>query len=139
VKSAKQEELILAAKQARELAYAPYSHFRVGAALLGINGEIYTGCNVENASYCLTICAERVAVFKGVSQGCTDFQALALVTDSEIPASPCGACRQVLAEFSPGLSVLMSNLKGKVVHTTLEKLLPDSFSLIKTEEEKINE
>jgi cytidine deaminase len=131
------DELIAAAKRVRANAYAPYSHFQVGAALLGSDGRIYTGCNVENASYGLSVCAERTAVFQAVSQGLTSFQALALVADSEEPVSPCGACRQVLAEFSPEMPVLMVNLKGKIVRSTVEKLLPSSFTFQKGEEEKI--
>jgi len=121
------KELYTAAKKAREYAYAPYSHFLVGAALLSTEGQIFTGCNVENASYGLTICAERTAVFKAVSQGCTSFRALLLVTDCETPASPCGACRQVLAEFSLELEVYLCNLEGKMVHTNVDKLLPYTF------------
>ncbi|MDD2211559.1 MAG: cytidine deaminase [Clostridia bacterium] len=131
------DELIAAAKRVRANAYAPYSHFQVGAALLGSDGRIYTGCNVENASYGLSVCAERTAVFQAVSQGLTSFQALALVADSEEPVSPCGACRQILAEFSPEMPVLMVNLKGKIVRSTVEKLLPSSFTFKKCEEEKI--
>jgi cytidine deaminase len=131
------DELIAAAKRVRANAYAPYSHFQVGAALLGSDGRIYTGCNVENASYGLSVCAERTAVFQAVSQGLTSFQALALVADSEEPVSPCGACRQILAEFSPEMPVLMVNLKGKIVRSTVEKLLPSSFTFQKGEEEKI--
>ncbi|MDD4145783.1 MAG: cytidine deaminase [Clostridia bacterium] len=131
------DELIAAAKRVRANAYAPYSHFQVGAALLGSDGRIYTGCNVENASYGLSVCAERTAVFQAVSQGLTSFQALALVADSEEPVSPCGACRQILAEFSPEMPVLMVNLKGKIVRSTVEKLLPSSFTFKKCEEEKV--
>jgi cytidine deaminase len=122
-------ELIEAAKQVRQNAYASYSCFQVGAALLGSDGRIYTGCNVENASYGLSVCAERVAVFKAVSEGITSFQALVLVADQENLVSPCGACRQVLAEFSLEMPVFMVNLKGKTVQTSVEKLLPDSFVL----------
>ena len=135
VKSEFFKELFSAAKQAREYAYAPYSHFSVGAALLSSEGQIYTGCNVENASYGLSVCAERAAVFKAVSQGCSSFRALVLVTDGETPASPCGACRQVLAEFSPEIEVFMCNLEGKMVHTTVEKLLPYTFVFKKNGEE----
>lgn len=131
------QELYAAAKKVREYAYAPYSHFSVGAAILSSEGEIFTGCNVENASYGLSVCAERVAVFKAVSQGCSSFRALVLVTDGETPASPCGACRQVLAEFSPELEVFMCNLKGKIVHTTVEKLLPYTFRFKKAGEEYV--
>ncbi|MGI6588815.1 MAG: cytidine deaminase [Peptococcia bacterium] len=132
-------ELIEAAKQVRGNAYAPYSRFQVGAALLGSDGQIYTGCNVENVSYGLSICAERVAVFKAVSEGITSFQTLVLVADQEEPISPCGACRQILAEFSLEMPVFMVNLKGKIVQTSIAKLLPDSFVLKNLQEEKFNE
>lgn len=125
------EKLIAAAKKAREYAYAPYSQFAVGAAILGNDGEIYTGCNVENASYGLSICAERAAIFKAVSHGCLSFLAIAVVADGEEPVSPCGACRQVLAEFASDMVVVMSNLQGKMAYTTVEKLLPNTFVLKK--------
>ncbi|HHY06654.1 MAG TPA: cytidine deaminase [Clostridia bacterium] len=132
-------ELMEAAKQVRKNAYAPYSCFLVGAALRGSDGQIYTGCNVENVSYGLSICAERVAVFKAVSAGVTSFQALVLVTDQEELVSPCGACRQVLAEFSLEMPVFMVNFQEKIVQTTVEKLLPASFVFRKSREEKFNE
>ncbi|MDD2432145.1 MAG: cytidine deaminase [Clostridia bacterium] len=132
-------ELIKAAKQVRKNAYAPYSCFQVGAALRGSNGQIYTGCNVENASYGLSVCAERVAVFKAVSEGVTSFQALVLVMDQKELVSPCGACRQVLAEFSLKMPVFMVNLREKIVQTSVEKLLPASFVFKKSREEKVNE
>lgn len=122
------QELIQAALKVREHAYAPYSGFKVGAAILAENGEIYTGCNVENASYGLTVCAERVAVNKAISAGVRDFQGIAIVTDVRKPASPCGACRQVLAEFSPQMPVYLANLQGKVCKLSLEELLPDAFT-----------
>ncbi len=122
------QELIQAALKVREHAYAPYSGFKVGAAILAKNGEIYTGCNVENASYGLTVCAERVAVNKAISDGVRDFQGIAIVTDARKPASPCGACRQVLAEFSPQMPVYLANIQGKVCKLSLEELLPDAFT-----------
>lgn len=122
------QELIQAALKVREHAYAPYSGFKVGAAILAEDGEIYTGCNVENASYGLTVCAERVAVNKAISAGVRDFQGIAIVTDVRKPASPCGACRQVLAEFSPQMPVYLANLQGKVCKLSLEELLPDAFT-----------
>lgn len=124
----KYDKLIEAASEVRANAYTPYSHFKVGAALLGDNGEIYRGCNVENSSYGLSICAERTAVFKGVCAGVTQFEALAVVTDLDNPASPCGACRQVLAEFSPEMIVIMANTKGKAVTSSVKELLPLAFS-----------
>jgi cytidine deaminase len=119
--------LLSIAAEARERAYAPYSHFRVGAAIACRDGTVFSGCNVENASYGLTVCAERVAVFTAVSNGASDFDAIALVTDTDEPVAPCGACRQVLAEFNPAIMVVMGTVKGKVRKTSLEELLPDPF------------
>jgi cytidine deaminase len=123
------QKLIQAAREAREGAYAPYSGFKVGAALLTKKGTIFTGCNVENASYGLSICAERTAVFKAVCAGETDFVALALFTGLEEPSSPCGACRQVLAEFSPGVKVIMVGKNDRVREASLGELLPLTFQL----------
>ena len=120
------ETLINAAIQARARAYAPYSHFAVGAALLTRSGEIITGCNVENASYGLTICAERSAVFSALGQGHRAFEVIAISLEGA--SSPCGACRQVLAEFAPNLRVLMTDPTGtQIRETTLDKLLPERF------------
>jgi cytidine deaminase len=126
------EELIDLAKQARKKAYAPYSHYKVGAALLGRSGKIYTGCNVENASYGHTVCAERTAVVKAVSEGEREFEAVAVVTKNG--GSPCGACRQVLSEFSPELIIYIADKNGEYRTTTLKKLLPDSFTPAHLEE-----
>ncbi len=123
------EELIKSAAGAKSRAYAPYSNFRVGAALLASTGKIYTGCNVENASYGLTCCAERVALFKAVSEGEREFKALALVSDSEEYCAPCGACRQVMAEFGLQMPVYMGNSKGLYRVKTVSELLPFNFSL----------
>ncbi len=121
------EQLIKAAGEAREQAYAPYSRYAVGAALLTTTGKVYTGANVENASYGHAMCAERVAVFHAVADGEQDFQALAVVTENG--ASPCGACRQVLREFDVGtLVVIMADERGHARQATLADLLPDSFS-----------
>jgi cytidine deaminase len=120
------EELIDLAKQVRKQAYAPYSHYKVGAALLGKSGKVYTGCNVENASYGHTVCAERTAVLKAVSEGEREFEAVAVVTKNG--GSPCGACRQVLSEFAPALIVYIADKNGEFRTTTLKKLLPDSFT-----------
>lgn len=120
------EELVHRAIAARERAYAPYSGYAVGAALLGRSGRVYTGCNVENAVYPLSVCAERSAVFEAVCQKERDFVAIAVATENE--ASPCGACRQVLREFGEDIVVLIADLAGDYRETTVADLLPDSFS-----------
>lgn len=121
-----QEALLQAAVAAAGQAYAPYSRFAVGAALLTTSGEIFCGCNVENASYGLTICAERVAVFRAVAEGARHFQALALSVPGA--GSPCGACRQVLHEFAPDLEILLGDEKGRLHHKlSLPELLPAAF------------
>ncbi len=122
------DELFAAALGARERAWAPYSRFRVGAALATAGGRIVTGCNVENASYGLTICAERVALAKAVSEGERDVRVLALVTDAAEPLFPCGACRQFLAELAPGLVVHAFTTSREHAERTLASLLPESFS-----------
>ena len=123
------EQLLAQSKIARENAYVPYSKFPVGAALLAEDGTVFHGCNVENASYGLTNCAERTAIFKAVSQGVKKFKAIAIVADTEGPCAPCGACRQVIAEFCKGdMPVYLTNLKGDVLETTVEKLLPGAFT-----------
>lgn len=120
------QTLIKAAVEARTKAYAPYSNYLVGSALLTSEGSIIQGSNIENSSYGLTCCAERVAVFKAVSEGITDFVAVAVVTKDG--GFPCGACRQVLNEFNPNLIVLIGDEKGRLVReTTLSALLPDAF------------
>ena len=118
------QPLLDAARLAREQAYAPYSRFAVGAALRTKSGRIFTGCNVENLSFGLTICAERSAVFSAVAGGERDFTALAVVADSRQPVTPCGACRQVLAEFAPALPVCSANLQGAVFESSIAELLP---------------
>jgi len=120
------ESVIAQAKAARENAYAPYSGYRVGAALLGRSGRIYTGCNVENAVYPLCTCAERVAVVKAVSEGERQFVALAVVTENG--GAPCGSCRQTLREFGEDIVVLIADATGAYRETTVGQLLPDSFS-----------
>ena len=122
------QELLNAALSARERAYAPYSKFLVGAAVLAKSGKIYTGCNIENASYGLTVCAERNALFSAVGAGEREFTALCVVGDTEAPISPCGACRQVMAEFKVP-RIILANLLGDVKEYTLEELLPYGFSL----------
>lgn len=121
------EKLIKAAEAARERAYSPYSHFRVGAAILTTEGRYYTGCNIENASYGLTCCAERVALFKAVSNGERDFEAIAVTAGTEDFCTPCGACRQALAEFGAQIKVFMTNKKGEYLLRTVAELLPETF------------
>jgi cytidine deaminase len=117
-------ELITTAIDVASRAYAPYSRFHVGAALVAADGRVFTGCNVENISFGLTICAERNAVFAAVAAGCRTFDKIIIVADTEEPASPCGACRQVLAEFNPDLEIVLSNFHGKTAHFRLSELLP---------------
>ena len=120
------EDLIAKAMEARRKAYAPYSHFAVGAALLTKSGRVYTACNVENASYGLSICAERAAVFKAVSEGERDFEAIAVVTVNGV--TPCGACRQVLIEFGEDIQVIVAGEGGEYRVFTLQELLPEAFT-----------
>lgn len=123
------EELIVEAKKARELAYVPYSTFKVGAALLTKDGKVYHGCNIENAAYSATNCAERTALFKAYSDGDKEFTALAVVADTERPVPPCGVCRQVIAELCPSdLKVYLTNLKGDIKELTVAELLPGAFT-----------
>ena len=120
------QKLINRAIVARETSYSPYSHFGVGAALLCDDDTVYEGCNIENASYGLTNCAERTAIFKAVSEGHKRFKALAVVADTEGPCAPCGACRQVISEF--GIPrIIMANLRGDYTVVDLEGLLPFRF------------
>lgn len=125
--SDKIQQLVQQALDVREKAYAPYSEFPVGAVLLGKSGQVYTGCNVENISFGLTICAERMAIFKAISEGEREFEAIAIVADMEEPVPPCGACRQVLAEFSPNMTVIMANLKDETKSMILSDLFPEPF------------
>jgi cytidine deaminase len=119
------QQLIHLAHSARERAYAPYSHYQVGAALLTQSGQVFTGCNVENAVYPLCTCAERTAVVKAVSEGQREFVAIAIATRNG--GSPCGSCRQVLREFAPHLRVLLTDEAGNIREFTLDQLLPESF------------
>jgi cytidine deaminase len=119
--------LIAAAKQARENAHAKFSNFKVGAALRAASGKIFGGCNVENATYGLTVCAERVAIFKAISEGERQFDAIAVVTDTDALTPPCGACRQLIWEFCGDVPVAMANLKGKVEVLRMRELFPKPF------------
>jgi cytidine deaminase len=121
------QALIDAARAARERAHAPYSHFKVGAALRAKSGRIFTGCNVENATFGLTVCAERVAVWKAISEGERGFDSVAVVTESDMLTPPCGACRQILWEFCGDAEIILANLKGQVEVYRLSVLFPKPF------------
>lgn len=121
------EELVKVASLARQRAYAPYSKYKVGAAIRTARNKVHVGANVENASYGLTVCAERSAVFAAVNAGDTRLDAIAIVVDADRLPSPCGACRQVLAEFAPGMRVILATTAGQRKATTLADLLPEPF------------
>ena len=126
---ATRQRLVAAALAARGNAYVPYSKYRVGAALMNREGRIFSGCNIENASYGLSNCAERTALFKAVSEGEREFIGLAVAVDGKKPASPCGACRQVLREFlGDKVDIILVNEDGEGKDTTIAKLLPDAFT-----------
>ncbi|WP_430735765.1 cytidine deaminase [Metabacillus halosaccharovorans] len=123
------EQLIDEAKAAREMAYTPYSKFKVGAALLTQDGKVYKGCNIENAAYSMCNCAERTAIFKAFSEGDKVYSALAVVADTDRPVPPCGACRQVISELCPkDMKVILTNLHGDITELTVQELLPGAFS-----------
>src|SRR6266567_811193 len=121
------DALAAAALQARRFAHAPFSHFAVGAALEDDAGRIHTGCNVENATYGLTVCAERVAVFKAISEGARKFRRIAIAADTDMLTPPCGACRQILWEFCGYIELILTNLKGKTERHSLSHLFPRPF------------
>ena len=121
------DALISAARTARAHAHAPYSNFRVGAAVRAKSGRIFTGCNVENSTYGLTLCAERVAIFKAISEGERGFSAIAVVADTDALTPPCGACRQILWEFCGDAEVILANLKGRVEVHRMSALFPKPF------------
>lgn len=121
--------LLKIAEEARQRAYAPYSKFRVGAAVQTETGEIFSGCNIENASYGLTVCAERVAVWKAASEGFSKFTVMVIVTEGSSPVPPCGACCQVLAEFNPEMKIISATLDGKQMTWKLSELFPHPFLL----------
>jgi cytidine deaminase len=122
-------KLVETAKKVREHAYAPYSDYKVGAAVLAASGKIYRGCNIENSSYGMTLCAERVALSSAVANGERKLVAIAIVTDDDPPATPCGACRQVLSEFRKDLIIIAANLSGQQVRFKLSDLIPHPFEL----------
>lgn len=124
-----EKQLMKEALKARELAYVPYSKFQVGAALLSKDGTVYHGCNIENASYGMTNCAERTALFKAYSDGVTQFTSLVVVADTDRPVPPCGACRQVISELCDDeMEVILTNLKGDIQRIQVKDLLPEAFS-----------
>jgi cytidine deaminase len=124
-----ESQLISEALKARERAYVPYSNFKVGAALLAADGQIFHGCNIENAAFSVTNCAERTALFKAYSEGVTKYAALVVVADTDGPVAPCGACRQVISELCDAdMEVLLTNLNGDILRTTVAELLPGAFS-----------
>ncbi|NBJ71476.1 MULTISPECIES: cytidine deaminase [Clostridia] len=130
------QALIQAAKTIREKAYVPYSNFQVGAALQTVSGTIYTGCNIENAAYPVTCCAERVAIFQAIAKGEREFTEMAVVADTNRPVPPCGSCRQVMSEFfSSDMPIYLTNLKHDVKTITMEELLPFSFQPADLEQE----
>jgi len=121
------ESLIETAKRAREQAVAPFSNFQVGAAVKTADGKVYTGCNVESASYGLTVCAERVAIWKALSEGERQFTDMAVVADTETLTPPCGTCRQIIWEFARGARIVFANLEGKSEEFHIADLLPRAF------------
>jgi cytidine deaminase len=123
------DALVSAALQARENAFAPYSKFKVGAALEDAEGRIHTGCNVENATYGLTVCAERVAVLKAISEGVRGFRRVAIAADTETLTPPCGACRQILWEFCGDIEIVLSNLRGRTETCYLKDIFPKPFDV----------
>lgn len=126
-KTRNSSKLIRAAREARENARAEYSRFRVGAAIEAEDGRIFTGANVESSSYGLSMCAERVALFKALSEGAGGFKRLAIVTQADPPSAPCGACRQLLWDYARGIEIIMAGPSGETVETTIEELFPKAF------------
>lgn len=121
------QKLVELAKDAREKARAPFSNFKVGAVLLAEDGEIFTGCNIENASYGLTMCAERVAIFKAISEGANEFQKIVVIADTDELTPPCGACRQIIWEFCGNVEIVLTNLSGKTETIRMSELFPKAF------------
>lgn len=139
ITNAQRTQLVEAAVAARNKAYAPYSKFSVGAAVLGVDGKIYTGCNIENVSYGMTMCAERTAIFKMVSEGCTKFAAIAVTAgENATDGAPCGACRQVMGEFACSIGeteVLLASVNGDYIIETVASLMPYPFVNFKPQED----
>lgn len=133
------KELVEIAKKAMEKAYVPYSNFRVGAALLTDDGKIFTGCNIENASFGATNCAERTAIFKAVSEGYTNFKKIAIISDSSNITYPCGICRQVILEFGRDMQIICANKNGEYKEFNLKDLLPYAFTNEDIEGRNVNE
>lgn len=127
IRDSKIDDLFVHARAVREHAYADYSGFKVGAALETVDGAIVTGCNIENATYGLTVCAERVAIFKALSEGHREFRRMVVVAPPEAPTPPCGACRQVLWEFAGDLEIILANLNGETGRHRISELLPQPF------------
>ncbi len=121
------DPLVQAARAAREHAHAPFSHFRVGAAVEDENGRVFTGCNVENATYGLTLCAERLAVFKAISEGAAKLKRIAIVADTGVLTPPCGACRQILWEFCPDAQLILANLSERQEILSVREIFPRAF------------
>ena len=133
------KELVDLAQKAKEYAYVPYSNFRVGAALLTSDDKVYTGCNIENASFGGTNCAERTALFKAISEGHRDFKMIAITSDSDNLTFPCGICRQVLSEFGLNMEIIVANKKGEYKVFKLSELLPFAFTQEDLEGRNVNE
>lgn len=121
------ENLFAAAREALKHSYSPYSNFRVGAALLAKSGKVYTGCNIENSSFSLTVCAERTALFKAISEGETDFSKILIVSDADDFITPCGACRQVISDLAGAVEIILTNARGEMQHKNISDLLPFAF------------
>jgi cytidine deaminase len=121
------ENLLKLAREALQLSYSPYSQFRVGAALLTSSGKVFTGCNIENSSFSLTICAERTALFKAVSEGENSFSKILIVSDADDFISPCGACRQVLSDLAGDIEIILTNSRGEMQYKKISDLLPFAF------------
>ena len=128
-----EKHLIEQAQKARERAWAPFSDFKVGAALLCKGGKIYTGCNIENKAMSLSICAERTAMIKAISEGDRDFETMAIIADTPSLTYPCGACRQMIWEFGPEVCLILANIKGDLKRVSIKALLPEAFNFMLTE------